>query len=50
MTEEEFLEYRQSIGNRARELDSYEGFVKVKLEQYTDTSAAQMHGWLKGAL
>ncbi len=47
MTEDEFLEYQQFIGNRARELDSFEGFVKVKLEQYSDTSAAQMHDWLK---
>lgn len=47
MTEEEFLEYQQSINNRTRELDPYEGFVKIKLERYPETSAAQMHDWLK---
>jgi hypothetical protein len=47
MTEDEFLEYQQSISNRVRELDPYEGFIKVKLEKFSDTSAAQMHDWLK---
>lgn len=28
-------------------LDSYEGFVKIKLENYPDTSASQMRDWLK---
>ena len=28
-------------------LDRYESFVKIKLEQYPDTSSAQMHDWLK---
>lgn len=28
-------------------LDRYEGFIKLKLEQYPDTSSAQMHDWLK---
>lgn len=47
MTEEEFLAYQQSIKDRTRELDPYEGFVKIKLEKYPQTSAAQMHDWLK---
>lgn len=28
-------------------LDRYEVFIKLKLEQYPDTSSAQMHDWLK---
>jgi len=32
---------------RTKELQHYESFVKVKLEQYQSTSAAQMHDWLK---
>lgn len=28
-------------------LDRYEAFVKIRLEQYPDTSSAQMHDWLK---
>ena len=47
MTEEEFLAYQQYIKDRTRELDPYEGFVKIKLEKYPQTSAAQMHDWLK---
>ncbi len=47
MTEDEFLDFQQSITNRSKELDSYEGFVKIKLESYPDTSAAQLHDWLK---
>lgn len=33
--------------NRVRELSAYESFVKIKLEKYPDTSASQMHDWLK---
>lgn len=47
MTEQEFLDYQDDIRARKSELDPYEGFVKIKLEQYPDTSAAQMHDWLK---
>lgn len=47
MTEDEFLGYQQFVGNRTRGLDPYEGFVKIKLETFPDTSAAQMHDWLK---
>jgi len=47
MTEEEFLDYQQLIRTRKRELDAYEGFVKIKLEMYPQTHAAQMHDWLK---
>ena len=47
MTEQEFLDYQDEIRARKSELDPYEGFVKIKLEKYPDTSAAQMHDWLK---
>ena len=47
MTEDEFLDYQQLIRTRKRELDAYEGFVKIKLEMYPQTNAAQMHDWLK---
>ena len=47
MTEEEYFAYLESIRDRKRELDPYEGFVKIKLEQFPQTSAAQMHDWLK---
>ncbi len=36
-----------SQSDRTKELTKYESFVKVKLEQYQSTSAAQMHDWLK---
>ena len=47
MSEEEFVEYQEVIKARTRELDAYEGFVKIKLEKYPQTSSAQMHDWLK---
>ncbi|MCJ7771832.1 MAG: IS21 family transposase [Desulfobacterales bacterium] len=47
MSEQEFLEYQEVIKYRTSELDPFEGFVKIKLEKYPQTSAAQMHDWLK---
>ena len=47
MTEHEYFDYQESIRARKRELDPYEGFVKIKLELFPQTSAAQMHDWLK---
>lgn len=47
MTEQEYFAYQESIRARKRELDPYEGFVKIKLELFPQTSAAQMHDWLK---
>jgi transposase len=32
---------------REKALDAYEGFIKDRLERFRDTSAAQMHDWLK---
>ena len=39
--------YRLQLGNRSKLLSDYELFVKQKLEEYQDTSAAQIHDWLK---
>ncbi|NJK93539.1 MAG: IS21 family transposase [Bacteroidales bacterium] len=42
--------YEQSLSlqvTRCKELAPYEGFVKIKLEQFPGTSAAQLHDWLK---
>jgi len=37
----------QEASDRSKVLKPYESFVKSKLEQYRDTSSAQMHDWLK---
>ena len=47
MSEEEFLAFIEVQGNRQKLLAPFEGFVKIKLEKYPDTKAAQMHDWLK---
>jgi transposase len=47
MSEEDFIAFQESVKNRKKELAPYEGFVKIKLEKYPQTSAAQMHDWLK---
>jgi len=47
MSEDEFLSFQESQGNRQKLLSPFEGFVKIKLEKYPDTKAAQMHDWLK---
>ncbi|MFO7827963.1 MAG: IS21 family transposase [Bacteroidales bacterium] len=47
MSEEEYFEYQASLKKRKKDLQDYEAFVKVKLEHFPDTSAAQIHDWLK---
>lgn len=47
MNEFEYEAFLETQSKRQKELGSYEHFVKVKLEQYPDTSASQMHDWLK---
>jgi hypothetical protein len=47
MSDEEFLAHTEAQSNRQKLLTPYEGFVKIKLEKYPDTKAAQMHDWLK---
>ena len=47
MDEREYEVYMEAQGKRKKELSDYEHFVKEKLNAYPDTSAAQMHDWLK---
>jgi transposase len=43
----QYEQYLQSVSDKHRVLEPYESFVKSRLELYRDTSAAQMHDWLK---
>ena len=47
MNEEEYLAFIDDQSKRGRMLDKYENFVKNRLEQFPDASAAQVHDWLK---
>ncbi|GAJ21737.1 unnamed protein product, partial [marine sediment metagenome] len=47
MSEEEFLEFKHDQDVRSKILDSYEDFVKTRLENFPEASAAQIHDWLK---
>ncbi len=47
MTEQEYGEFLTKQSERKKELLLYENFVKERLERFSDTSAAQMHDWLK---
>jgi hypothetical protein len=47
MTEREYVSETENGPPRKRSLDPYEGFVKEKLSAFGDTSAAQLHDWLK---
>jgi transposase len=47
MNEEEYLAFTDDQSKRERVLDKYENFVKNRLEQFPDASAAQVHDWLK---
>lgn len=47
MSEEEYLEFIQSQNDRDKLLEPYEDFIKSRLENCTDASAAQVHDWLK---
>jgi transposase len=47
MSEEEYNLFLDKQSNRKKQLYPFEDFVKSKLEKYPDTSAAQMHDWLK---
>ena len=42
-----YEQYLQAASDKHRLLEPYESFVKARLELYRDTSAAQMHDWLK---
>lgn len=47
MSEEEFMEFKYSQLERKKMLDQYQDFVKFRLEQCPDASAAQVFDWLK---
>jgi len=47
MEDEEFESFLKSQSTRGKLLLPYEKFVRERLEHYRDTSAAQMHDWLK---
>ncbi len=47
MTEQEYVYELEHGQLRKRSLEPYEGFIKDKLTTFGDTSAAQLHDWLK---
>jgi hypothetical protein len=47
MSEREYEQFLARQSDRNKELLPYEGFVKARLQEYQDTSSAQMHDWLK---
>jgi transposase len=47
MNESQYEQFHTEHIEKKRELEPYEEFVKSKLETYQETSAAQMHDWLK---
>ena len=47
MEQGEFDRYLEGLACRTKILDGYVDFVVGKLKQFSDTSAAQMHDWLK---
>ena len=47
MTEQSYESFLQEQSERKKGLEPYEAFIKARLSKYPDTSAAQMHDWLK---
>jgi predicted transcriptional regulator len=47
MTEQEYVYELENGQSRKRSLEPYEGFIKDKPGTFGDTSAAQLHDWLK---
>jgi hypothetical protein len=47
MSESQYELFLINQCERKKELQPFEDFVKTRLEKYQDTSAAQMHDWLK---
>ena len=47
MSEQDYEQFLIKQTCRSKKLDAYEDFVRDRLELYRDTSAAQMHDWLK---
>lgn len=48
MSEADYDRFLERQSERTKILQPYEEFVKNRLQRYPDTSAAQMHDWLKG--
>lgn len=49
MDEEQYEQHLIRLSQRDKKLSPYEDFVVNRLSQFKDTSAAQMHDWLKEA-
>jgi transposase len=47
MSEAQYEAFVQTQLERKKELEPYEAFIRSKLTSFPDTSAAQMHDWLK---
>ena len=47
MNESEYEQFINNQSDRKKDLLTFEEFVKNRLEQFQDTSASQMHDWLK---
>jgi len=47
MSEQEYLDYQESLTHRLKKLKPYEDFVRERLEACQEASAAQVHDWLK---
>lgn len=47
MSERDFDLFIEKQSDRKKNLRPYEEFIKNRLEQFSDTSSAQMHDWLK---
>lgn len=47
MSEQEFLELKHNQLTRKKLLDPYEDYVRTRLEDFPEASAAQVHDWLK---
>src|ERR1035437_7785240 len=47
MNESDYEQFINDQCDRKKDLLTYEEFVKTRLEQFQDTSASQMHDWLK---
>lgn len=47
MDEDDYDRFLTGGSQRGKKLSAYEGFVRDRLVEFPDTSAAQMHDWLK---
>ena len=47
MSEEEYIEFLESLSGRSKILDPYEDYIQTRLEDCPEASAAQIFDWLK---